>query len=141
DAAMFQFRRFAAVDAEVRRYTRIAARQVWTDDGPTPAAACRLEEDLSREEQHVRIGRREDDGRGSIETIFSQRAKDNGADVLHLTGLLIVPRDFAAVDNAGMQRIGRRVAVLPDADRMPLPQREFPVIATARHTRRAHPLP
>ena len=52
-------------------------------------------------------------------------------DVGFLSGEAIVDGDFAAVDKIGIFRIGRGVAVLFDAHRMPVVERDFAIHAAA----------
>ena len=136
DAAVRALRCVGSVNAERTRDARIGARQIAADDRPAAPAIDRLVEPLRREEQHMRIDRGEDDRRRAIESIVFV-ANDDGANVLDIAGALVVPRHLPAENDAGMQRVGRRVAVLLDADRVPFTKRDFAVVAAARDAGRS----
>ena len=133
---MLGLARIRGKNAERRRHVRAVARQVGADRGPAASAIDRLVEKLRREEEHVRIGGREQNRRGPHESILAV-AHDDRTDVRHVAGALVEARHFAAEDDSRMQRIGRRVAVLLDADRMPLPKRDAAVVAARRHAGRS----
>ena len=103
-------------------------RKIRADGRPALSSVDRLVEKLRREEQHVRIGRGEQNRRGANEAIRAV-ADDDRPDVLHVARALVVPRHLAAEDDSGVQRVRRRVAVLLDADRMPLAKRDRTVVA------------
>src|SRR6266581_3457023 len=61
----------------------------------------------------------------------------NGRDVFGLSGAPVETRDLVstcAVDDVGIKRVRRDVAVLDHADRMPIAIRDLAVVATARNT-------
>ena len=103
-------------------------RQIRADGRPAPAAVDRLVEKLRGEEQHVRVGRGEQNRRRPDETIRAV-ADDDRADILHVARALVVARHLAAEDDPRVQRVRRGVAVLLDADRAPLAERDPPVVA------------
>ena len=84
----------------------------------------------------MRIDGGEDD-RGRPQRPEVGRPNRRRRHVLDLTDRAVVARDLAAVDDVAVQRIGHGVAVLLDADRMPLAERDHPVVAAARHAGRA----
>ena len=58
-------------------------------------------------------------------------------DVLDLAGAPVEARHLAAVDDVGVERVGRDVAVLFDADRVPFAEGDLAVVAAARDAGRA----
>ncbi len=94
-----------------------------------------LEEHVRAEIKNMRIDRREQQRHGANEAIFAAAA--DWADVLHLAGSSIEARHLAAVDNIGIQRIGRDVAVFFDAHRMPVAKRDLAIVAAAGNARGA----
>ena len=58
-------------------------------------------------------------------------ATAGGADVRHLSRPPVVPCHLAAVDDVGIERIGRGIAVFLDAHRVPLAKRDLAVVAAA----------
>src|SRR5205823_4202663 len=98
------------------------------------AAVQRLPHDVRREQEHVRIDSREDERRRAQRAIVRRAAATNTwANLLHVAGATIVAGDLAAVDDVGVERIGRRVAVLLDAGRMPIGVGDASVVATTAH--------
>src|SRR5207244_13339216 len=47
--------------------------------------------------------------------------------ILHLAGSAVIARYLASVDEIGMERIGRDVAILLNADRMPIAKGDLPM--------------
>ena len=78
----------------------------------------------------MRIGGREDQRRGAIEAILSG-AQNHRRNVARLAGVAVEHRSLAAVDQIGMQRIGRDVAVFFDADGGPVAKGDFAKVAAA----------
>ena len=136
DAAVLGPRGVGGVDAERGRDLPRRARQVGADRRPAPAAVDCLVEKLRREQQHARIGGGEQDRRGADEAVRAV-ADDDRADVLHVAAALVVARHLAAEDDPRMQRIGRRVAVLLDADRVPFAKGDRAVVAARRDAGRS----
>ena len=58
-------------------------------------------------------------------------AAGDRTDSASLAGAAVEARDLAAVDDVGIERIGRDVAVLLDADRVPVAKRDRAVVAAA----------
>ena len=54
-----------------------------------------------------------------------------GSTSLNLARAAVVPRDFATVDDVGVERIGCGIAVLFDADRVPVVEGDATVVAAA----------
>ena len=123
-------------DTESCGNARVVARQVGADFLPTmPSVDC-LEQYVASEIKNVRIHRGEHHWLRAVEAIFA-RADDPGADVLHLPGPPVELSELAAVQNIRMQRIRRDVAVLFDANGMPIPKRNRTVITAAGNADRA----
>ena len=111
------------------------ARQVRADLRPAAPAVRRLPQRRStrstgRADRRARTGPAACARRGS-----PHRRSGFGRDVLHLAGAPVVARHLAAVDDVGVERVGRDVAVLLDADRLPLAERDLPVVAAALRRR------
>src|SRR6185437_5491059 len=121
---------------QARRLARIRTRQVRTDLVPGLTAIAGLEQHVGAVEQHVRIGRREQQRRRAVGAVLTA-TPDLRTDELGLPGDAVVPGDLAAIDDVGVERIGRDVAVLLDAHRVPIAQRDLPVIAAAGDADRA----
>src|SRR5262249_7743408 len=124
------------IDAERCRYAGIRARQVSADLRPAPPAVDGLVKKLRGVEQDVRVGRREEHRRRADEPILAA-TDDDRTDVLEVASPLVEARDLPAVDDAGMQRIRRRIAVLLDAYRMPLAERDLAEVAARRDAGRS----
>ncbi len=104
---------------------------------PGLAAVARLPERVGREEERPRVDRREQDGLGADRSPVG-RAGNAGADRLDLAGATVPARDApAAVDDVGVERVGRGVAVFVDADGPPLAEGDPAVVAPARDAGRA----
>src|SRR5438034_432077 len=86
------------------------AREVGADDIPTVPAVSRLEQDVAREIEDVRVDRRKQHGGRAEEPILA-RARTLRGDVLHLARPAIEFRDLAAVDEVGIERVDGDVAV------------------------------
>jgi len=97
---------------------------------PTVAAVGGLEEDVRSEIKDAGIDGREEERRGAIETVVAL-AQDDGGNVAGLSGVAVEDGDFAAVDQIGMQGIGRDVAVFFDADGGPIAKGDFAEVAAA----------
>src|SRR5439155_21735662 len=108
------------------------ARQVRTDHVPAVPAIARPKQDVAREKKNLRIDRREEHGGGADETMLARANRLRG-DVLHLASSPVELRDLAAVDDVGVERVGGDVAVLLDADRVPIAEGNLPVAAAATH--------
>src|SRR4029079_1060802 len=128
DAAVLALRGVGGVDAERRRDAWTRARQVPADLRPAAPAVDGFCEELRRIEQHVRVRRGKQDRRRPHEAILAV-ADDDRTDLLYVAASLVVARALAAKDDAGMQRVGRSVAVFLDADRMPFAERDLAVVA------------
>ena len=72
--------------------------------------------------------RREHERLGAKHAIAAQRL---GLDVLDLSGAAVVARYLAAVDDVGIERIGRGVAVLFNAGGMPVMKGDAAIVAAA----------
>ena len=118
--------------AETAGHFGSRARQVRADHLPMPAAVHRLENDVAREIEDARVHRREQHGHGAHEAVLP-RAHRIGRHVLDVTGIPVEPRQLAAVDQVGVQRVRRDVAVLLGAHRVPFADGDLPVVAAARH--------
>ena len=136
DAALGRRGRGASfVDADVGRHVPRLAREIGTDGRPpTHAAARRLPQAVRREVQRPRIDRRKQHRLRSDDAIgiARRRARPN---LDHFAGPPVVARDLPAVDDVGIERIGRDVAVFLDADGVPLAERDPAVVAAALHAR------
>ena len=97
--------------------SHVFARQVGADLRPAVAAGRRLPQRVRREVQRVRIDRREEHRQRADDAVVAAAAADARRDLHDLAGAAVVARDLAAVDDVGIERIGRDVAVLLDADR------------------------
>src|SRR5580692_6582250 len=122
--------------ADVRGNAGIFARQIRADDLPAVAGVGRLEQNVRAEIERVRRGGRKNQRGGAIEAVFSA-AQNYGRDVLRLAGNHVEARGFAAVDQIGMQRIGRHVSIFFGADRMPIAKSDFSPVAAAGDSGRA----
>ena len=81
----------------------------------------------------VRIDGRKLQRLGAQRAIAAQRL---GLDVLDLPGAAIVARYFAAVDDVGIERIGRGIAILLDSHRVPVVKGDAAIVAAAGDARR-----
>ncbi len=134
------------VFAGIRRNIPLfAARQIATDGRPAMSAVGRLPDSGSRVEQSVGIlggpvqrlgshGARRRRIRGQFHCCASSTA---GSDVAFLAGDAIIKRYLAAVDQIGIFRIWRGVAVFFNAHRMPVVERDLAVHAAAVDAGRA----
>src|SRR5207244_3855828 len=137
DAAAWLLGHFrCAKDADAFRHVRLLARKVGTDDVPALAAVRRLEEHIAAEIEDVRINRRKKQRRSAQKAIFSGTA-DLRPHVLHLSRGAVETADLAAIDEIGIERIGRDVAVLFDADRTPFAKGDLAIVAPAGDAGRA----
>ena len=82
----------------------------------------------------MRIGGREENRRGAQKSVFAT-AQNLGRNVLHLARGRVETCRFAAVDQIGMKRIRRNVAILFNADRAPVAKSDRAVVATTLHAR------
>ena len=148
DAALGRLRRrFVAELADVGGNLERLPGEIRADLRPAAAAGRRLPQRVAGEIEHVRIDGGKEDRCGPQRADAAASARQR-RDVLHLAGPAIgARRRTAAVNNLGAQRIGRRVPVLVDADRMPFAKRDGAVVAAARDARRtallltaAHPI-
>ncbi len=89
---------------------RIFASEVRADDLPTVAAVARGKKHVRSQIQHVRISGRENQRRSAIEAVLSG-AQNHRRNVTRLACIAVEHRNLTAVDQVGMQRIGRNVAV------------------------------
>src|SRR6185436_11045487 len=121
-----------AILADVGRNFEGRAAEIGTDLRPGMTAVARFPERVRGEEEQLRIGGREHHGRGAQRAII-RTADRLGRNVLHLTGAAIEARDLAAVDDIGIQRVGRDVAILFDANRVPIAYGDLAVVAAARN--------
>ena len=135
DAAMRALRRGGLREgAEVRRRRGFRTAEVGADDPPVRAVVGRLEQYVRAEIERVRIGRRERQRRRALEAIVGVAApRHDRTDLARLAGRLVEARHLAAIDDAGMQRVGRDVAVLFGADGMPVAKRERAVVTAREH--------
>src|ERR1035437_8798806 len=78
----------------------------------------------------MRIGRRENQGRGAIEAILSG-AQNDRRNVARLSGIAVEHRYLAAVNQIGMQGIGCDVAVFFRSDCGPVAEGDFAEVAAA----------
>src|SRR5277367_5756537 len=115
---------------DVRRHAGIFAGQVGADDLPAVPGVGGFEQDVRAEIERVRRGGRKNERGGAIEAKFSG-AQDYWRDVLGLAGEHIEARGFAAVNQIGMQRVGRDVSIFFGADRMPIAKSDFAPVAAA----------
>ena len=92
---------------------------------------------LPAEIQHVRIDRRKNHRHGAHEAIFAAAASGAGAMFCTSPVDLIEARHLAAVNDVGIERIGRDVAVFFDAHRLPVAEGDLAVIAAAGDADRA----
>ena len=118
------------------RNKRVGPGQVRADPGPVPAAVQGLPHGVGGEVQRAGIDRREQHWCRPQRAIV-RPAEQAWPDFLNLAGAAVVPGHLAAVDQIGIQRIGRDVAVFLDPHRMPFAEGDLPVIAAARDARRA----
>src|SRR5258706_8359831 len=100
------------------------------------AVVCRLEQDVGGEVENVRIDGRENYRLRTVEAVFA-RGNDPGTDILHLAGAGVELGELTAVQYVGMQRVGRDIAVLFDANRMPVAEGDGAVVAAAGDADRA----
>src|SRR6266446_2789520 len=121
---------------ESRRNAGIFASQVGADDLPTVATVARCENDIRSEIQHVRIDRRENQRRGAIEAVLPGPQNDR-RNVARLSGRAVEHRRLAAINQIGMQRIRRDVAVFFYTDRGPVAKSNFAKVAAACGSDRA----
>src|SRR5581483_2644548 len=122
--------------AQVGRNAGIGAGEIGADDLPVVAAVARLEQHVAAEIQRVRVGRRKQQGRGAVEIVFP-RAQYDGRNILGLVGDAVIASRFAAINNVGIEWVGGDVAVFLGADRNPIAEGDFPVIAAAGGSHRA----
>jgi hypothetical protein len=122
----------------------VIAREIGTEDTPSLAAVQARENDLRRDEQFARIGRREEGRMRPAEAIFRLRRRGARhiarprADVFRVSGDAVEANERAKVSAAvGYERIagiGRDERALAQSDRVPL------IRADARADRRADTL-
>ena len=127
----------ARVLADVRRDVPRLPRQVGADLRPAVPAGRGLPQRCSRRSRACadRLARRAPAASGRRGS--RHRPADLRRDLHDLTGPAVVSRELAAVDDVGVQRVRRNVAVLLDADGMPFAKRDAAVVAAALHARRA----
>ena len=119
--------------ADARRNTRIGTRQIGTHRLPGLSGVRGLVEPVGRVVHAVRILRCEEQRLGAIDADV-RAGERNRRDVLYLAGTQIGPGDFiapGAKDHVGIERIGHRIAVFDDTDRMPVAESDFAIIAAA----------
>src|SRR6266852_648263 len=121
---------------ESRRRGGIFASQVGADDLPTVAAVARRENGIRAEIQHVRICYRKNQRRSAIEAILPG-AQHHRRNVARLSGRAVEHRNLAAVNQIGMQRIRRDVAVFFHANRRPVAKSNFAKVTAAGGSDRA----
>ena len=117
----------------------VLARQVVADGLPGISAVGGFEEHVARVIKDVRIHGREHQRLGAVGAVLGV-AQRNRRDVLHLASGPVKLGDFgsaAAIDDIGIERIGRDVAILDHADGMPVAKRDRAVVAAARDADRA----
>src|SRR5581483_1159184 len=114
------------------------ARKVWADDFTTLAAIQSLKQHVARVVERLVVHGRKEHRRSAQETILPAATASTGLgrDVLYLSRLPIVARNLAAIDDVGIERIGRDVAVLFDTDRAPIAPSDRAIIATRGDRRR-----
>src|SRR5690242_3970018 len=81
----------------------------------------------------MRVDRREEHGLRPDGAVRIVRRR-TWSDLHHFTGLPVVTRHLAAVDEVWVERIRGDVAVLLDAERMPFTIADPPIVAPALHT-------
>src|SRR5690242_17095808 len=119
--------------AQIRRHARVLACQVGADDLPGVAAISGLEQNVGTEIQRVLVFGRKDERRSAVIAVLAG-TKDYGAYVLRLRGGLVVLASLTAVDDVGIERVGRNVAIFLCADGMPVAKGDFAVITAAGGT-------
>src|SRR5262249_46631445 len=117
-------------DSDALRHLCLGPRQIGTDRLPTGPSGSSLEQYIPGKVENLRIKRRKEDGRSPKKAVFAA-SHCFGRDILHLSRSPVVSTDLAAVDDVRIQRVGRHVAILFGADRMPLPKRDLPIVAPA----------
>ena len=118
-----------AVGRDAGREVVGLARQVGADGLPVLAAIGGLEDHLRAEVEHVRIDVAEEQRRGAQIAIVAARIH-----VFDFAGDAVELRALAAVDDVGIERIGRDVAVLVGADGVPVAKGDLAVVAAAGDT-------
>ena len=119
--------------ADAGRDARLIAGEVRADGLPGVAAIQRLKDVVRGVVEDVGIDGREDDGLGAVGAVF-RLPQGRGRDHLDLRGAPAELRDLAAagaIDDIGIERVRRGVAVFDDADGMPLAEGERAVITAA----------
>ena len=133
DAALHRLCLFrAAVLADVRRHLPRLARQVGAAARPALTAVARLPQRVGSEIQRAPVLGREHERLRADGAVVGPRRGD-GRDVVGLPAAPVVSGHLAAVHDVGVERVGRAVAVLLEASRVPLAQGDLAVRATARH--------
>ena len=125
-----------AVLADARRHVPARAREVGADRFPGAPAVRRLPDGVRREVEDARVDGREQDRLRAQHPVARGPQRARG-DVLRLAGAPVVARELAAVDDVGVERVGRDVAVLLDRHRVPVAEGDPPVVRAARDTGRA----
>ena len=134
----------AGVLPDARRRRPVGPRQVRADLLPADAAVNGLPQVVVRVEQRPRVHRREHHwlrAHGPVARLAGSSrptaAAGNRRHARHLPRAPIVARHLAAEHDVRIERVGRHVAVLLDADRVPFAERDLPVVAAARDARRS----
>src|SRR5438067_2087417 len=108
--------------AEILRHAGIWASEIGTDLLPMLAAISGLEQNVRAQVKRVRIDGREQQRRGAVRAILAG-AQRRGRNILILPGGLIEAigsERTAAINNVGIERVGRDVSIFLYAHRMPI---------------------
>src|SRR6516225_6421086 len=99
------------------------------------AAGCRLEQDISREIENVRIDGREDHWGGAEKPVLTRLC--GWRNVLHSARGSIVATNLAAINVIRIEWINGDVAIFLSADGMKLTERDLAVVAATGNSCRA----
>src|ERR1035438_5737323 len=121
---------------ERRGNSGIFASQIWADDLPAVASIASRKQDVRRQIKNMRISRGKNQRRGAVETIFPGTQNDR-RDIARLPGVAVEHRRLAAINQIGMQRIGRYVTVFFHANGGPVAKSDFAEVAAAGGADRA----
>ena len=138
-AASAALRRDPAYTPTFAGTSQVLARQVRADLRPTTARRSSSSTATFDAKIQLPSGSSGENSTGAVrsDAVVRPSRTGFGRDVLHLARAPVEARHLAAVDDVGVERIGRDVAVLLDADRVPIAKRDLPVVAAARDARRA----
>src|SRR5712692_7046443 len=129
---MLSFFRIArGENAEVRGSFVRFAREIGTDDLPTVARVGRFEKLVGCEIKRVRFERRKNDRQRARITILAS-ANRLRRNFRVFADILLRAREPVAVKNVRIERVDGDVAVLEDADEMPIAKCNFAIIAAAQ---------